>query len=412
MIDLLGEAKNYRELYDFALSCREKAEEGERNPAEYKQEWEQRFYLDFPKAGRNPEMLKRALHLVAGWSLFQEGRTLQETVPFLNKWYEAVMWLAAHGMEDKDRKKTEDYVNKQRKIHNSGEDWFRNLDKINYYRIACQAQENASLVNPPIIVPIRIMDAWENARTPEGERALHILYHYCGKTPGFTKTEITRLFCGNTNALKSKSLLSYLQVPGDEALFIILNVEKNFQWEDGEQGIEIPALPTVRAEQGKRKKRGLALQLSDENLKALRIRSNPDYWLYESGRVASAESMMKRYNKTRPTNLSAQNAATGSKAAHLKRCALALLYFTSEGKTPFPQRKWEDIVSDIPSGWMCPDWERIEQWLRENYASVLPLIEDFESPDAKNVGAFFQEQEEGKYSVRSNGISLQFSRKD
>ena len=55
MIDLLGEAKNYMELYQFAISCRKEEESGERTRSqkECKQEWEERFYLDFPKTGAN-----------------------------------------------------------------------------------------------------------------------------------------------------------------------------------------------------------------------------------------------------------------------------------------------------------------------------------------------------------------------
>ena len=334
------------------------------------------FFLDIPKSARNPELLKRALLLTAGWCLYHENskRTFNETVEFLDEWYRTVMWLASKGMDDKSGGETLKLVKKYSEQYRDSETRFINLDKINYYRLVCQAQANGSFESRRIVIPYRMIDVWKEKKVLEIDRGLHILYHYCGEMPRVTKTEIEIWLRGCSNVIKSHEILCYVFSPiGDSCKALFLTVDKAFRWSEGEKGVEILEVPHF------------ANQLSDDNLQNLRIKNDPVYWLREC--VAPTENM-SWYERKRDLGK-----VTKPKASNLKRCVLAMLYAAAANSN---SAEWQDLGAVLPYvQWdekVALNWKEIEQWALENHSVVIPL--------AESARTFFKGQGENVYFVR------------
>ena len=339
--------------------------------------------------------MKRALLLTAGWSLYHEKpvRTFDETVDFLDEWYETVMWLASKAMDDKARKKTLDEVEKYRRQYDKPETRFVNLDKINYYRLVCQAQANGSLESRRIVIPYRMIDVWKEAKVSELDRGLHILYHYCGEMPRVSKTEIEIWLRGYSRAMNSK-IISHALSPGhDGGKTLFLTVDEAFRWSEGEEGVEISETPRF------------ADRLSDGNLQRLRIERDPAYWLREF--VASPQEMMSWFTTKRgQSKANDLSKVTAPKAAKLKRCVLAMLYAAAKNSGSAAWKDWDAILDDVP--WnekVALNWEEIEQWTLENHSIVIPLAESAQT--------FFKGKGEKAYFVRhvKGEPALVFSRK-
>lgn len=259
MIDLLCEAKNHMELYEFAVSVNKGAEDWLPSDNKSALDWKDRFFLDIPKSDKNPALLKRALLLTAGWRLYHEQPQcdFNDTVKFLDEWYRTVMGLASKATDDEAGKKMLESV--ERYSEQYKENRFVNLDKINYYRLVCQAQANGPLKKRCIAIPSRMIDVWKEKKVPEINRGLHILYHYCGEMPRVNKTEIEIWLRGYHNCIKSHEILSHVVSPiGDSCQELFLTVDEAFRWSDEEEDVKIPETPRF------------ANRLSDNNLQTLR----------------------------------------------------------------------------------------------------------------------------------------------
>ena len=405
MIDLLGEAINHMELYQVAVSRMNLDKDDDWTNNNYKEYWKEHCFLDFPKAEKNPQLLRRSLLLVARWCLYHDNPVMSfsETLEFLDTWYTTVMQFACKGMSGKASAQTEDMMQEQsQKFKDEGER-FKNLDKINYYRLVCQAQSDGPLSSVQIKVPFRILDAWKEGKTPKNDRGLHILYHYYGEMPGVTKTEIECWLTGNSSSLKGNKSLSCINSPGrDGGKTYFLDVGNAFCWDDVEDGIKILEVPCF------------ANELEDEKLDALRIQVNPDYWLNTC--LATSDDMLKHYAKRK--DLSTQSSESGKmpKAHKLRRCILALLYASFGNSIPVSWHGWNELLELVP--WnekIYLDWMQIEQWTRENYGIVISAINGDGSPDKEGVCVFFQRQGKGKYYAESGtdneGSYVKFIRK-
>ena len=401
MIDLLGEARNHMELYQVALSQRNLDKEDNGTIEDYKKTWEEHYFLDFPKARGNPQdsersllnpqLLKRSLLLVARWCLYHNhpAMSFSETLVFLDTWYTTVMQFACKGMSSKASAQTESMVQEHSRQYKDNGERFKNLDKIHYYRLVCQAQSDGPLTSVHIQIPFRILDVWKERKTPKIDRGLHILYHYCGEMPGVTKTEIECWLTGNSSSLKENESISCVNSPGrDGGRMYFLDVGNDFCWDDAEEGIEILEAPCF------------ANELEDEKLDALRIQKNPDYWI--NTRLSTSDDMLKHYAKKK--DLSTQSPESGKvpKAHKLRRCILAMLYASVGNSNPDSWRGWNELLELVP--WnekIYLDWMQIEQWTRENYGFVLSAMSGKGSSDNESVGAFFQNQGKRKFYAES-----------
>lgn len=408
MIDLLGEARNHVEFYQAALLRKDMGKEDDWTDEVYKKTWDDNSFMDFPKTtektAKNPQLLKRSLLLVARWCLYHANPVMSfsETLDFLDTWYTTVMQFACKGMSEKASAQTESMVQEQSKKFKDNNERFKNLDKINYYRLVCQAQSDGPLTSVQIKIPFRILDVWKERETPKNDRGLHILYHYNGELPGVTKTDIECWLTGYSSSLESECI-SCANSPGkDGGRIYFLDVDSAFRWDDTEDGIEVSETPRFSNE------------LVDEKLDALRIQINPDYWI--NTRLSTSDDMLRHYAKKK--DLSTQGPESGKipKAHKLRRCILAMLYASVGNSKIDSWLGWNKLLELVP--WnekIYLDWSQIDQWTRGNYGVVLSAMNGDSSYDNESVGAFFQNQGKGKFYAESGtdntGSYLIFSRK-
>ena len=394
MIDLLGEARNHVEFYQAALLRKNMGKADDWKYEVYKQKWVDKSFMDFPKTAKNPQLLKRSLLLVARWCLYHGNPVMSfsETLDFLDTWYTTVMQFACKGMKAKDSAQTKSMVQEQSKKFKDNNERFKNLDKINYYRLVCQAQSDGPLTSVQIKIPFRILDVWKERKTPKNDRGLHILYHYNGEMPGVTKTDIECWLTGYSSSLESECI-SCANSPGkDGGRIYFLNVDSAFRWDDTEDGIEVSETPRF------------ANELEDKKLEALRIQIDPDYWM--NTRLSTSEEMLSHYAKKK--DLSTQSAESGKlpKVNKLRRCVLAMLYAADGNAGLSSWGGWNELLSRKPP--LVPwkekiylDWTQIEQWTRDNYGVVISAMNGNNSSEHKSVGEFFKGQGEKKYFAES-----------
>lgn len=438
MIDLLGEAKNHIELYEYALLWKDKTPTlTERS--EIKQHWKKHYRLPFPQSKKNPEGLKRVMLLVSGWYLFHADPKLsvEKTQEKLSEWYTVVMTCASMGMAKKDGTILRDRIKINDKQFKGFDDTAQNLDKyldkINYYRLVCQAKADGPLRTQKIVVPYRIVNLWKQNEFTINERALAILYHYyddSGKPFDSNKTAISLWITGQTkwvNPTGSTTLATEGYGLGERCC---ISVSDDLRWKEAQEGEDAEGTVTLRDWPPMKN------QLTDQALDNLCDKSVPSHWLEASfGPLQNwdelATAMLKRYGKKgKRVDLSGQYTKTGTKYIEMKCFLLCLLYFVSNKGTPQSEwNSWADVISHLPgetngylqvkqikTGWFYEasealNWDAVKQWAKNNCSSLKALINDcgmFYSEQGKNRYFGSVEQTNGKdylvFTVRSQSV--------